>query len=388
MQGKKVPAFPASKIGYNGVQFSLHASRFAAGTASAKKLLACLLVCLRTQAVTLYALVMGVQFKDYYETLGVERTATPDEIRKAYRRLARKFHPDLNPNNKQAEAKFKEINEAHEVLSNPENRKKYDALGANWRAGQPFEPPPGYQQSYGPGGFQSYTWTTGEGEEVEFGGTGFSDFFEQFFGRGFRQAGRAGSGPGFGQGGAPYSQRGQDIEGDLMITIEEAFRGTQKNVSLRNTDPRTGKSKTETYGVKIPAGITPGTRIRLGGRGEPGVGQGPAGDLYLRIHIAPDPDFRLDEEGLVYDLDLAPWEAVLGAEVTVSVFGRSLKIKIPPGSQNGQKMRIRGQGFPSKAGQGDLFIVLHIEVPSNLSDAERAKWEELKKISSFNPRVR
>lgn len=327
---------------------------------------------------------MGVQFKDYYETLGVDRNATPEEIRKAYRKLARKFHPDLNPNNKQAEAKFKEVNEAHEVLSNPENRKKYDTLGANWKAGQPFEPPPGYGGGYGPGGFGGYTWTTGDGEEVEFGGTGFSDFFEQFFGRGgFRQA--AGGQPGRG---AHASQRGQDIEGDLMITLEEAFRGGKKTISLRNTNPRTGQSKIETYEVKIPAGITPGTRIRLSGRGEPGIGQGPAGDLYLRIHTAPDPDFRLEDEGLIYDLDLAPWEAVLGAEVTVPIFGRSLKIKIPAGSQNGQKMRIKGQGFPGKgAVQGDLFIVLHIEVPANLTADERAKWEELKKISAFNPRA-
>ena len=332
---------------------------------------------------------MAVQFKDYYETLGVDRNATPDEIRKAYRKLARKYHPGLNPSNKEAEAKFKEINEAHEVLSHPENRKKYDALGANWRAGQPFEPPPGYEKAYGPGGFRSYTWTTGDGEEVEFGGTGFSDFFEAFFGRGFRQAGRGAESP-FGRTGAAHrSQRGQDIEGDLMITIEEAFRGGKKTISLRNTNPRTGQTRTETYEVKIPPGILPGTRIRLGGRGEPGAGQGPAGDLYLRIHIAPDPDFRLEEEGLVFDLDLTPWEAVLGAEVTVPIFGRSLKIKIPPGSQNGQRMRIRGQGLPGKGGaQGDLFIVLHVEVPSNLSADERAKWEELKKISSFNPRSR
>ena len=332
---------------------------------------------------------MGVQFKDYYETLGVDRNATPDEIRKAYRKLARKFHPDLNPNNKEAEARFKEINEAHEVLSHPENRKKYDALGANWRAGQPFEPPPGYKEAYGPGGFRSYTWTTGDGEEVEFGGTGFSDFFETFFGRGFRQAGRGAEGP-FHQAGTAYrSQRGQDIEGDLMITIEEAFRGGKKTISLRNTNPRTRQTRTETYEVKIPAGVTPGTRVRLGGRGEPGAGQGPAGDLYLRIHIAPDPDFRLEEEGLIFDLDLSPWEAVLGADVTIPVFGRSLKIKIPPGSQNGQKMRIRGQGFPVKSGvQEDLFIVLHIEVPSNLSANERAKWEELKTVSKFNPRQR
>lgn len=332
---------------------------------------------------------MGVQFKDYYETLGVDRNASADEIRKAYRKLARKFHPDLNPNNKAAEAKFKEINEAHEVLSNPDNRKKYDALGANWRHGQPFEPPPGYEGMGGPGGFRSYTWRTGDGEEVEFGGTGFSDFFESIFGGGFRQAGH-GSGVPFGRAGAgPQSQRGQDIEGDLMITIEEAFHGGKKTISLRNTNPRTGESKIETYEVKIPAGITPGTRIRLSGRGEPGIGQGPAGDLYLRIHIAPDPDFRLDEEGLTYDLDLAPWEAVLGAEVTVPIFKRSIKIKIPAGSQNGQKMRIRGQGFPGKGGtQGDLFIVLHVEVPSALSDDERKKWEELRQMSKFNPRQR
>jgi curved DNA-binding protein len=375
MQGKCGASIPASKIadkisGRRASDFSLHASPF-----------------------THYAFHVGVQFKDYYETLGVDRNATPDEIRKAYRKLARKFHPDLNPNNKQAEAKFKEINEAHEVLSNPENRKKYDALGANWRHGESFQPPPGYEHAYGPGGgSRTYRWSTGDGEDVEFGGTGFSDFFEQFFGGGgFRQAGRGGGGgsPFGGGGGTRYSQRGSDIEGDLMITMEEAFHGGKKNVSLRTTDPKTGETKTETYGVKIPAGVTPGTRIRLGGRGEPGVGQGPAGDLYLRIHIAPDPDFRLEEEGLIYDLDLAPWEAVLGAEVTISVFGRSLKLKMAQGSQNGQKLRIRGQGFPGAGGvQGDLFVVLHIEVPSQLTDEEKKLWEELKKVSKFNPRAR
>ncbi len=305
---------------------------------------------------------MPTGYKDYYKLLEIPRGASDDEIRKAYRKLARKHHPDLNPGDKKAEERFKEINEAHEVLSNPEKRQKYDTLGANWQHGQEFRPPPGYEGRFG--GMND--------ADFRFGGTGFSDFFESLFGagRGFNRP------PGGG-----FSSRGEDIEGDIMITLEEAFHGSTRAITVQRGN------KTETYKVKIPAGVEAGSRIRLGGAGEAGVGRGPTGDLYLRVRLAPHPFLRLEGENLVYDLDVTPWEAVLGTTLTVATLEQKLKLKIPAGVHNGQRLRLRGQGFkPIGRSPGDLLVQIHIEVPQSITPKEQDLWEQLARVSTFNPR--
>jgi len=350
---------------------------------------------------------MPVKYKDYYETLGVSRDASDAEIKKAFRKLAREYHPDVAKNKKQAEERFKEINEAYEVLGDPAKRKKYDELGPNWSAGADFRPPPGWEGFGGPrgGGFTS-RGPRGEEFDFQFGGTGFSDFFEQLFGaRGARTGGFRRS------GGFPEEEfareRGRDIEGDIMVTLEEAMRGSVRSVSVRHGVPcphcgGTGQRarhlcnvcggagqvpKTETYQVKIPAGVCEGQRLRVAGRGEAGLGGGAAGDLYLRVRLAKHPDFEVDGQNLVYEAELAPWEAVLGANIRVPTLNGGVNIKIPPGTHNGQKLRVRGRGLPARAGNGgDLIVVARIEVPTHITDSERKLWEELARESRFNPR--
>lgn len=316
---------------------------------------------------------MQYNYKDYYKILDVPREATADEIRKAYRKLARKFHPDLNPNNKAAEEKFKEVNEAYEVLSNTDKRKQYDSLGSDWQHDQRFQPPPGFEERFGrrrPGGRGG-----GGGVEFDFGGSGFSDFFESLFG-GARPGGRPNGGDGH-----EFSARGGDIEGEITISLEDAQKGCTRALTVQREGGR------ETYNVKIPAGVESGSRIRLGGRGEAGMGRGKAGDLYLRVRFAPHPYLRLEGEELVHDLDLAPWEAVLGATITIRTLDEKIALKIPPGTQNGHKLRLRGRGFRKMDGtRGDLIVQAQIEVPGSVSDAERAAWEELSRKSRFNPR--
>lgn len=330
---------------------------------------------------------MAVQYKDYYESLGVPRTASDADIKKAFRKLAREYHPDVAKDKKRAEEKFKEINEAYEVLSDPAKRKKYDELGANWKQGAEFRPPPGWEQAFGGGGGgRGFRGATPGGEEFEFqfGGTGFSDFFEQLFGARGRGAGfRPG---GFSRGATfeeqEYAERGRDVEGDIMVTLEEAVHGSVRTVSVRH------KSRTESYQVKIPAGVTEGQKLRVAGRGEAGTGGAAAGDLYLRVRLAKHPDFEVEEHNLIYEAELAPWEAVLGASISVPTLEGPVNIKIPPGTQNGQKLRVRGRGLPLRAGgHGDLIVVAGIEVPKTISETERKLWEQLAHESRFNPRA-
>lgn len=333
---------------------------------------------------------MPVEFKDYYKILGVPRTASADEIRKAFRSLARQYHPDVAKDKKHAEEKFKEINEAYEVLGDSEKRKKYDALGADWRE-RGYTPPPGAQ-----GGFRSQARRTGPTvtEEFEFGGTGFSDFFEQFFGR---------RGGGFGRA---ETERGQDVEADIMVTLEESLHGAIRPITLRRNTrcpvcqgtgiqgrrpcPHCGGeghvSVTQRYQVKIPAGVHDGQRLRIAGQGEPGEGGGPSGDLYLRVRMASHPDFRVEGSDLYHDLELAPWEAVLGASVSVPTLSGSVSIKIPPGTQNGQRLRVRSHGLPKNGDHGDLYVVARIQVPKSMNEREKTLWQELARESRFNPR--
>ena len=311
---------------------------------------------------------MSAEFKDYYQTLGVPRDASSADIKKAFRKLARKHHPDVAKDKKTAEAKFKEINEANEVLGDPEKRKKYDELGQHWQ-----DPHGGRRPGRPPG----------QGREFNFGGTGFSDFFEQYFSGasryGFPDSAASGS----------RERRGGDIEGDILVSLEEAMHGAVRPISLQTTNARTGKVETQSFQVRIPAGVTDGKRIRVPGQGEPGAGGAAAGDLYLRVRHAAHPDFHTEGADLYYDLDLAPWEAVLGADLTVPTLDGPIKLRIPPGSENSQQLRVRGRGLPKgKAGErGDFHATLNIHLPTQLSDEERALWEKLRDVSKFNPRT-
>jgi len=348
---------------------------------------------------------MPVRYKDYYESLGVPRTASEAEIKKAFRKLAREFHPDVAKNKKQAEERFKEINEAYEVLGDPAKRKKYDELGPNWQAGAEFRPPPGWESTFHRGRPSPGRGARGEEFDFQFGGTGFSDFFEQLFGARGRP-GAGGFGGDFGEGDSGGG-RGRDIEGDIMVTLDEAMHGSVRSVSIRHSvrceecggTGRRGRQvcpacggtgqvqKTETYQVKIPPGVTEGQRLRVAGRGELGAGGGEAGDLYLRVRLAKHPDFSVQDHNLIYETEVAPWEAVLGAKITVPTLDGKVDIRIPAGTQSGQKLRVRGRGLPQKGGDhGDLIVETRIEVPSRVSDSEKKLWEQLARESGFNPR--
>ncbi|HEX2242382.1 MAG TPA: DnaJ C-terminal domain-containing protein [Gammaproteobacteria bacterium] len=301
-----------------------------------------------------------MQYKDYYKILGVERSASTDEIKKAYRRLARKYHPDVSKEN-DAEARFKEVGEAYEVLRDPEKRSAYDQLGPNWRAGQEFRPPPGWEDlSRGFGGGFRRESTGG------FSG-GFSDFFESLFGSGFDRA----------RGARGFTAPGADQQAVLEVTLEEAYSGARK--SVRFDDGRSLE-------VKLPTGVTQGQQIRLAGQGEAGI-RSARGDLYLEVRIAPHPYFRLKGRDVFLDLPVAPWEAALGATVTVPTLGGRVDIKVPAGSQSGRKLRLKGRGLPGRP-PGDQFAIIQIATPP--ADSERARnfYTRMAQELPFDPRAR
>jgi curved DNA-binding protein len=305
-----------------------------------------------------------MQYKDYYKTLGVARDASQTEIKRAYRRLARKFHPDVSkePN---AEERFKEVNEANEVLHDPEKRAAYDALGSNWRAGQDFRPPPGG------GGQQGFHFEPGETAD-------FSDFFSSIFGRAFR-----------GEAKETRRRRGQDQSTKLAIDLEEAYQGATRQIKLDlpETDAdghRTARSRT--LNVRIPAGVTQGRQIRLAGQGSSGLNGGPAGDLYLEIDVKPHRHFTPDGKDIQLRLPIAPWEAALGASVTVPTLGGSVTLKIPPGSQSGQRMRLKGRGLPGTP-PGDEIVLIEIVTPPAKTDAAKEAYRQMAEKLSFNPRA-
>ncbi len=352
---------------------------------------------------------MTAKFQDYYQSLGLRRGASADEIQSAYRTMARKYHPDVSKE-AGADAKFKEISEAYEVLKDPEKRKRYDALGANWKQGQEFRPPPGWG---GRGGGDGQGGPGGRRVHVNFGGRGgggadFSEFFESIFGGGgmggidqddFAEAMRGGR-PGA-RGGRnhsrSYAQAGRTQEAEITIPLADAFHGATRRISLSSVD-ETGEESTRNYEVRIPAGVTDGSTIRLPGQGGEGYGGGPAGDLLLRVSIAPDPRFRIDphhKHNLHTTLDIAPWEAALGGRVHLTTIDGDITVTIPAGSQSGQKLRIRARGLPTRSrsdaaeapGRGDLFAELRIVTPRSLTDEQRALWEQLAKASNFDPRA-
>lgn len=315
-----------------------------------------------------------MQYKDYYATLGVSRNSSSDEIQKAYRKLARKYHPDVNPS-PEAETRFKEITESYEVLKDKEKRHTYDRFGSQWK---------NHSRGGGGGGFDGFNFDgfnfSGAGGAPGGGGSGFSSFFEMLFNQG--QGGRAqGGNPFAGGAGAGWSQRGQDQEARIILSLEEAAGGGKRDITV--SDPMSGQSRT--YTVNIPPGIKDGQKIRLSGRGGPGAGG--AGDLLLAVELKPHPNFRLENKDLQTDLLVTPWEAALGCEAMVKTLDGSVKVRIPAGTSTGRKIRLRGRGFPSpKSGDGDLFAEIKVVVPKKLSDDERKLFEELSQVSKFKPR--
>jgi curved DNA-binding protein len=313
----------------------------------------------------------GVAFRDYYDTLGVPRDASEEDIRKAYRRLARENHPDVNKG-EGAEDRFKEISEAYEVLRDPEKREKYDRFGQNWKAGQDVSGAQSFDGFEGFGGFGG-GGGFGDNVRVDFGdGTDFSDFFSSMFGGG----GPRGAG---GRQSARRSRRGSDQETTLELTLEEAAQGGRRKIKLAD-----GRD----YEVNIPPGVTDGQRIRLAGEGGTGAGGGPAGDLLLRVRIKRHPRFRVDGRNLRTDLPVAPWEAALGAEVEVRTLTGTARVKVPAGSSSGRTLRLRGEGMPGPGGnRGDLLASVRIMVPKRLSKEERELFERLAEVSDYDPRA-
>lgn len=322
---------------------------------------------------------MAVKFRDYYETLGVERTASDAEIKKAFRKLARRYHPDVAKDKDIAEDKFKQINEAYEVLGDPEKRKKYDTLGPDWEQGG---------SGFGGGG----GWPGGGGD-VHFEGTGFSDFFESLFGQ--RSGGGRGGAGGFGGfggfGGAPQTprtQRGADIEADILISLEETMTGSQRSIKFNRPSADGGPPTAKSIKIKIPKGISQGHRIRCANLGQPGLNGGESGDLYLRVRLERHPDFQVEGHDLVHDLRLAPWEAVLGTTVPIRTLHGETKIKIPAGTEGSTEFRLRGKGLPKESSEefGDLYARVIIVPPTEITAEEKALWEQLKEGSKFDPR--
>ncbi len=306
---------------------------------------------------------MAAEFRDYYQILGVPRDADDAAIKTAFRKLARQHHPDVAKDKGNAGEKFKEINEANEVLSDPEKRRKYDALAANWD--------PRERQG-------RHAWDGAA--DVHFEGTGFSDFFEQFFG------GRSRAGGGTPGNGAGHARHGQDVEGDLLVTLEEALHGSTRSIGMRRTDPRTGQVAAETLRVRIPPGVREGQRIRVAGRGEAGWGGGDPGHLFLRVVLARHPDFRVRESTLYRGLDLAPWEAVLGATVSLPTLDGTVSLKVPPGTMTGRELRLRGRGLPTGTGaRGDLHACVRVRVPPEVTPEQKALWEQLAAGATFQP---
>ncbi len=321
---------------------------------------------------------MSVAYHDYYETLGVGRTATEKEIKTAYRKLARKWHPDLHPEKEKtaAEDRFKRINEAYEVLSDPEKRAKYDELGAGWQEGQDFRPPPGMD------GVRFYT-STGAGAD------GFSDFFETLFGSGdlFGRTGRRRTGP----------VRGQDMETELEISLEEAYRGGEKTLQLtaREICPACGGtghgykvfcnrcggtgqvSSSKSLTVRIPPGVHDGSRIRLKGQGSEGLHGGVRGDLYLKIHLMPHPVYKVMGDDLETEITLRPEQAALGDQVSVPTMDGPVSMKVPAGTRAGRRLRLRGKGWPGKEGRGDEYVCIRIDIPERLTAEEEQLYRKL-----------
>ena len=315
-----------------------------------------------------------MEFRDYYKLLGLARTATAEEIKKSYRRLARKYHPDVSKE-KDAEQRFKEVQEAYEVLKDPEKRAAYDQLGSDWKSGQQFRPPPDWAS-----GFEFRGGGRPRGGAHAFEDEGFSDFFSSLFG---------GASP-FGTAGRRQQQAGRDHRARIDIDLEEAFGGGTRTLDLKRPELNangTLELRSHAVRVTIPAGVTDGQLIRLAGQGEAGPGGGRAGDLYLEVHIRPHRLFQAEGRDVTLTLPVAPWEAALGATVTVPTLGGAVEMHVPAGAQSGQKLRLRGRGLPGQPA-GDAYVQLKVVLPpANLPEA-RTLYEEMRaKLAGFDPRA-
>lgn len=324
-----------------------------------------------------------MDFKDYYKVLGVNRESTPEEIQKAYRKLARKHHPDVSKE-KGAEARFREIAEANEVLKDPEKRAKYDQFGAAWQQRRAGGPPPGGAAGFE--GFDGFDFQFGpEGGGFAQGGSGFSNFFEMLFGqaqasRGAPWAARSSEGRG------GWARPGANQEVALSLTLQEALAGGVRELTLSSGVGH----ESRVLKVNLPRGIRPGQTIRVAGKGEPGRSGGAAGDLFLRIEVLPHPRFRLEGKDLHTALDVAPWEAALGAEAKIRTLDGEVRVRVPAGTSTGRKIRIKGRGYPAGAGgsgeAGDLYAEVRIVVPESPSEKDKELYEGLRKASAFRPR--
>ncbi len=306
---------------------------------------------------------MSVSYKDYYQLLGVERSASASEIAKAFKKLARKYHPDLNQGDAKAEEKFKEVNEAYEVLKDPEKRKLYDRLGKDWQHGQQFRGAPGFENF----NFNGQGFGGGSGD--------FSDFFEAIFGQAAQGARGQQFGPDPFGGFSRRQRRGRDVESEIFVSLEDALHGARRTVNVRGRNLE----------VSIPAGIKAGAKLRLTGQGDPAPG-GVAGDLFLRISYGEHPHFTVDGLNLNYDVPLTPWEAALGADVRIPTLDGAIEMHIPSGASSGKRFRLRGKGMGKGSGRGDVMVRVMIKVPDTVTDEERALWEQLAEVSSFKPR--
>ncbi|NOT85569.1 MAG: DnaJ domain-containing protein [Methylococcaceae bacterium] len=311
-----------------------------------------------------------MEYKDYYKIMALARDASQDEVKRAYRKLARKFHPDVSKE-PDAETKFKELGEAYEVLKDPEKRAAYDQLGANWKAGQEFRPPPNWDE-----GFEF----KGGGFTNDDAGAAYSDFFEQLFGQaGVHFGGKHQQG---------FHSRGQDSHAKIHIDLEDSFHGTTRNINLSAPNMDTQghvQVKHRSLNIKIPKGIKPGQHVRLTGQGNPGAGKGQAGDLILEIAFHPHPFYRVVENDIMLDLPVTPWEAALGAKIKVPTPEGSVDLKIPPNSRQGSKLRLKGRGLPTKV-PGDFFVVLQIALPSADTEKAKAVYQDMQAQLAFNPR--
>ena len=309
-----------------------------------------------------------MEFKDYYAVLGIEHNATQDEAKRAYRKLARKFHPDVNKD-PSAEEKFKEVGEAYEVIGDPEKRAAYDQLSKGWKPGKEFQPPPDWDA-----GFEFSGASSGSARD-------YSDFFEQVF-NGMRQGEH---GP---RGGGEFHARGEDHHARIIVDLRDVFEGATRTITLRVPDvDETGhlRLRGRTLNVKIPKGVTEGQTIRLKGQGSPGMGRLPAGDLYLEVDFKRDPLYRVSGRNLYIDLPVAPWEAALGASVKIPTPAGPVMLKIPPGSFQGRELRIKGRGIPASE-PGDLYAVLKIALPPAATDRAKKVYEDMARELSFDPR--
>ena len=319
-----------------------------------------------------------MNYRDYYQILGVPKTASQDEIKKAFRKLARKYHPDVAKDKATAENKFKEINEAYEVLGSAEKRKKYDELGPDW------------QQGGGQAGHPSYQQGADGGYAQQFSGTGFSDFFEQMFGaQGHPGAGTSARGfEQFGNRSSTRPQRGRDVHADIMLTLKEVHHGTEKTLQLTQVDQASGERTLKTPTFRIPKGTGEGQLIRCAGFGEPGYQGGAPGDLFLHVRLEKHPYFQVRGSDLEQELPLAPWEAVLGATVSIMGLEGPIQIRVPAGSETGTELRIKGRGLATGEADscGDLYARLKIVVPDTILPEEEEAWKALASVSKFSPR--